>query len=72
MDDELQWVEGEFMALEALRQGGEDWLFPIPPRSFDGALPDVEELVPTSRLRPPYSKENGNGSSPPPTKIFVD
>lgn len=39
MFDKLQWIEGEFLALESLRQGGENWTFPKPPRSLGAAEP---------------------------------
>lgn len=74
MHDDLQWVEGELLALESLRQGGEDWVFPQPPRSADLPLTTTREDV-ARHLRAAGRRGNQDHSQPttrPQTKLFVD
>jgi hypothetical protein len=87
MDHKLQWVEGEFLAIEALRQGGKGWLFPLPPRSSDelpsdelpsdGLPPDglpktTERATVVNHPNLQREQEPKDNSSRPEAKHFVD
>lgn len=74
MYDELRWVEGEFLALESPRQGGEDWFFLQPPLFADVTEPVAQEDV-ARRARAVDQKGNQEHSETTPpsqTKLFVD
>lgn len=70
MDDEMQWVEGELLALEALRQDG-DWVFPRPPASFERPTAPEGKRPIESQVQASRSTEKGEASTPP-TMLFVD
>lgn len=76
MDNNLQWAEGKFLAIEALRQGGEEWLFPLPPRSFDAlpsdGLPETTEMTAVFQSQLPGGQKNKHGSSRQKAKHLVD
>ena len=79
MDDRLQGMEGEFLALAALRQGGENWLFSHPPLSHDGLQVAAVAGARASQVQSPESQPShpeNRGEKPrtarrPQTQLYV-
>lgn len=79
MDDALDWVEGEFLALESLRQGRESWAFPRPPLPVGAAGTtspsdaNVRRIEAVGQEKTNEDAEEDEGSSPrPQARLFLD